>query len=274
MHWFRRDSTREGLWTQIGPPSLQRLRVRWSMRKTVRRSRSWTTGSKFPQRRPLLYVVLPDRCVSLTSCSGMLHHPSHSPLSSHSRPMIRITELWRVIRNNGYRLLTLTTIAALPPLPTDLRIFSGAMMDTNTNLNHSSPTVIRKGFVVPATPGGAVRKAKATFPDSHVVPPGREIPTSHHRHPPPYIAAHCIIISEAGRPIRIPLLTAVQYPESHPPQDPPRPRKVQVTFPGNRPKRLLYTLTSAGVARRSLHPSRRPQERASRLVGRQSRGCI
>ena len=49
-------------------------------------------------------------------------------------------------------------------------------MDTPTSLTRSFPTTGRKGFVVPATPGGAGRKAKVTFPDSHAALPERETP--------------------------------------------------------------------------------------------------
>ena len=94
----------------------------------------------------------------------------------HSRSTIRITGSERVTRNNARQLLTLIKITALSYLSTDLLISPGAMMGTHASLNPTSPTTNRKGFVGPPTPDGAERKAKVTFPDSHVVRLEREMP--------------------------------------------------------------------------------------------------
>lgn len=174
-----------------------------------------------------------------------------------SRLPIHITRDKCVTRGNTHQLL-MTTVT-LSSLSTDLCMPLGVTMGY-TDFN-PSPTMNRKGIVVPPTPGTAERKAKVTSPDPQVTLLEREgLWSSRHRHPPPSTAAHYIITSEAGHPLPNRLLIAEWFLKSHP-SDTSLPTRVQTTSFGN-PKHLLHPLSSQASQRR-FHLSRHSRETVS-----------
>ena len=188
------------------------------------------------------------------------HLPPPSLLRSHNCSLIRIIGVECATRNSAHQLFTTIIILSYPP--TDLRVLPGVMMDLEMSLGPSSP-MNRKCFVGPQTPGTAERRAKATFPDPHVILPGRDRPQrSRHHYHPPSIAAHYTTISVVNLPLLNRLSTAEWYPRSHP-SDTSFPSKARTTALGDLLKDFMRLLTSRG-SRRQFHPLSHSPERASR----------
>lgn len=173
--------------------------------------------------------------------------------------MIRITGDECVTGNSAHQLFA--TIATLPYLSTDLRVFPGVMMDLELSLDPCSPTS-RKGFVGPSTPGTAERRAKTMFPDLRVPLPRDRPQHTRHYLPPLPLAAHCTTISETSRTLYSQLSTVGWYPRSHP-SDTSVPRKMRSTALGS-PLRVFLRLLKNKGSRRRFHPSCLSLERAFR----------